>query len=652
MKRVIRWAIVVGLLLFAGLGAIPLTAQQNSPVDLTGTWVWVNHEDATNRYRGVDPGGRYEGMTINDAARMRADTYSEEWVSTSPLLQCRPRGPTYQPYALDPVQIDKQLDPISRQIVAYRITAHKTAGARMIWLDDRPHPSRYAAHSWEGSSTGTFKGPLLEINTTHLKESILTRNGVPSSFRATVIEQLFLDEPYLHWVFTVIDPDYLTEPLVRSGLYVRAPTQQLPPYPCQAEDNLPPDARQSYKVPHYLPGENPWLTETAFKFKVPLAAWRGYAQALYPEWYATGKTLAPPAAPDLLLKPSYNDESTRVADRADAQPERAITSGDASGDGSGDVEAVHAAGNVYVIAGAGGNIAASIGDDGVIMVDSGAAAGTGKVLAAIRQAATRLRPPENPESASPFNSTWQATHTFAEPKIRMIINTSDNSDHVQGNAAIRRSPMFGALGDGPAYQLGTSSGSSQQNLAHINVQQRMLVANAANAPTDTYFSDKYTLYRFFNGQAVQILHLPNAITDGDSVVWFRRSDVIATGDIYNSDIYPPIDVDRGGSINGEIEALNKVLDMSVTEYMSQGGTMIVPGHGWVSDSGDVGYYRDMLMILRDRIQNLIDRGMSLPQVKAARPTMDYDPLYGRQPKATARFVEAVYGSLKRKPTAK
>jgi hypothetical protein len=138
---------------------------------------------------------RSEGLTINDAARMRGDTYSEEWISTSPLLQCRPRGPTYQPYALDLVQIDKELDPVSRQIMAYRINVHKTAGARMIWLDDRPRPSSYAAHTWEGFSTGQFKGPVLEITSTHLKESIVTRNGVPSSFRATVIEQLFRTSP-------------------------------------------------------------------------------------------------------------------------------------------------------------------------------------------------------------------------------------------------------------------------------------------------------------------------------------------------------------------------------------------------------------------------------------------------------------------------
>ena len=135
------------------------------------------------------------------------------------------------------------------------------------------------------------------------------------------------------------------------------------------------------------------------------------------------------------------------------------------------VEPLHVAGNVYLIAGAGGNIAASIGGDGVIMVDSGVAAASEKVLEAIRQAVRVLRPPERPESASPFNSTWQATHAFAEPKIRMIINTSDSPDHVGGNATIRMSSMFGALGDGAAYQLGTSSGSSQQILAHVNVQQ-------------------------------------------------------------------------------------------------------------------------------------------------------------------------------------
>jgi glyoxylase-like metal-dependent hydrolase (beta-lactamase superfamily II) len=135
-------------------------------------------------------------------------------------------------------------------------------------------------------------------------------------------------------------------------------------------------------------------------------------------------------------------------------------------------------------------------------------------------------------------------------------------------------------------------------------------------------------------------------------VWFRKSDVIVTGDVYNSDIYPPIDTEKGGSIDGEIAALNRLADMCVTEYMAEGGTMIVPAHGWVSDAADLGYYRDMMVIIRNRMQSMIDKGMTLQQIKAAKPTMDYDPLYGREPGVTSQFVEAVYRSLTQKKAAK
>src|SRR5688572_17513652 len=184
------------------------------------------------------------------------------------------------------------------------------------------------------------------------------------------------------------------------------------------------------------------------------------------------------------------------------------------------------------------------------MVDSGAAAATDKVLATIREISRTLRPPARPESASPFNSTWQVMHSSPEPKIRMVMNTNDNLDHVGGNANIRKSPMFGPLGEGAAFQLALSSGSSQQIFSHVNVQQRLLTANPQLAPSDTYFTKKYTMWRFVNNQAIQVFHMPNAITDGDSAVWFRGADVIVTGDIYNSDIYPPIDLSRGGTIDG------------------------------------------------------------------------------------------------------
>ena len=609
------------LMLLAALASRPVFAQENRPIDLTGTWRWLPQEDERDRNPGAYPGDS-RGIPLNDAARMRADSYDEEWISTSPFLQCRPRSPGYQPKGLDPMRIDQTIDPVSRRLIAYRVSFEKTPGDRMIWLDSRPRPSQYAQHSWDGFSTGKFQGDTLEITTTHIKESFVRRNGVPTSFRATVIEHVSLEEPYLEWTFTVIDPDYLTEPLVRSATYVRAPTLELPPYPCQPELDQP---DSQYRVPHYLSGENPYLTESAVKYKTPLEGVRGGAETLYPEWRATGMNLSPPAA-QFPLKPVYNDASTHIAERADAQPKLPPAYDK--------IEALHVAGNVYILGGAGGNIAVSVGGDGVVMVDSGAAQAGDKVLAAIRQLTQTPRPAELPDASTPFADNWQATHAFPEPSIRMVINTNDNPDHAGGNATIRTSSLFHPIGD-------------QGIIAHEKVQSRMLQMKGA-APTTTYSSAKYTLHRFFNNQAVQILYMPNAITGGDSAVWFRRSDVIASGDVYNSDIYPQIDVDKGGSIDGEIEALAKLADMCVTEFMSQGGTMIIPGHGWISDAADLGYYRDMMMIIRDRIQNMIDKGMTLTQVKAAQPTMDYDPEYGRESGVTARFVEAVYRSLKEK----
>ena len=615
------------LLLLAVPAARPVSVQENSPIDLTGTWRWLPYEDERDRTPGAYPGD-YRGLPLNDAARMRADTYDEEVNATSLLLQCRPRGPSYQAKGLDPMRIDQVVDPVSRQLVALRIVYEKTPGDRMIWLDGRPRPSPYALHAWDGFSTGRFIGDTLEITTTHLKESYVRRNGVPASDRATVIEHVSLEEPFLEWTFTVVDPDYLTEPLVRSATYVRAPTLQLPLYPCQPEEYQP---GERYRVPHYLAGENPYLTESAVKYRMPQEGARGGAETTYPEW--RGAKLAPPQE-QYDYKPEYTDASTRIAERADAEPPR-TPSYDR-------IETLHLAGNVYLIAGAGGNIVVSAGGDGVLMVDSGAAAASDRVLGAVRQLVQSPRPGEPPEAASPYSSSWLATHAPAEPAIRFIINTSDSPDHVGGNPALRKSPMFRVLG----YR---DPSLSLQVLAHEAVGRRLAGSQTPElAPTDTYASEKYTLYRFFNNQAVQLVHAPKAVTDGDTLVWFRRADVVAAGDIYNSDIYPPIDTDRGGSIDGVIEALNRLVDMSVTEFMAQGGTVIVAGHGRIGDAADVGYYRDMLMVVRDRIQRMLDRGMTLAQVKAAKPTMDYDPLYGRQRGVTSRFVEAVYRSLAEK----
>ena len=186
-------------------------------------------------------------------------------------------------------------------------------------------------------------------------------------------------------------------------------------------------------------------------------------------------------------------------------------------------------------------------------------------------------------------------------------------------------------------------------LAHENVLNWMVGENLpfGALPTETYFVEDYKLSTFFNDEGVRLVHIPQATTDGDSLVYFRRSDVIAAGDVFNMDSFPIIDVDRGGHINGVLQALNYILELAIPEFRTEGGTMIVPGHGRLGDSADVGYYRDMLTIIRDQVQDLIDKGMTLQQVIAERPTFGYEGRFGSDTGwTTEMFIEAVYRSLK------
>jgi glyoxylase-like metal-dependent hydrolase (beta-lactamase superfamily II) len=195
------------------------------------------------------------------------------------------------------------------------------------------------------------------------------------------------------------------------------------------------------------------------------------------------------------------------------------------------------------------------------------------------------------------------------------------------------------------------AGQGATIIAQQNVQTRMSSMAAKDASSDGWPSDTFLEGRrrkFYNDEAIEVIWEPNAITDGDTIVHFRRSDVIVTGDIFNTTQYPPIDVKSGGSIYGEIDALDNVLDRTVYRHLGEGGTMIIPGNGRVSDEYELSEYRDMLAIIRDRVQTLIDGGATLEQVKAARVTVDYDDLYGANsgPWTTDNFVEEVYASLK------
>ena len=167
-------------------------------------------------------------------------------------------------------------------------------------------------------------------------------------------------------------------------------------------------------------------------------------------------------------------------------------------------------------------------------------------------------------------------------------------------------------------------------------------------PTDTFFVNEKDM--FFNGEGIQILHQANAHTDGDSMVFFRRSDVIVAGDIFTPGTYPIVDLARGGNVQGIIAALNQIIRLSIPADKQEGGTYVIPGHGHLCDQADVVVYRDMVTIVRDRVQDMVKKGMTLAQVKAAQPTLDYDPLYGSNTGfwTTDMFVEAVYKSLTEK----
>jgi glyoxylase-like metal-dependent hydrolase (beta-lactamase superfamily II) len=269
------------------------------------------------------------------------------------------------------------------------------------------------------------------------------------------------------------------------------------------------------------------------------------------------------------------------------------------------------------------NITLSVGPEGVLMVDTGVASFADQIAAAI-QKLTR-----NP--------------------IRYIVNTDADPDHTGGNAIFAKlGRPIGAGGAGSALFADIAGADPRAEIyAHINVLNRMADAPAAAWPTNTYFNDSKEL--FFNDEAVQILHLPAAHSDGDSLLFFRRSDVVSAGDVFDTTGYPRIDVAHGGSIQGEIDGLNRILDVTIPAAQQEGGTMVIPGHGRLCDEADVVEYRDMVTILRDRIADMKHRGMTLDQVKAARPTRDYDGRYGAAtgPWTTDMFVEAVYQGVAR-----
>ena len=277
----------------------------------------------------------------------------------------------------------------------------------------------------------------------------------------------------------------------------------------------------------------------------------------------------------------------------------------------------------FVIAGAGANLGVQVGDDGIVVVDAGSAASAPAVLAAIKRISSK--------------------------PIRYVIDTGPDADHVGGNEALAKAgeKLFaGGIGGGAP----SAADAVAPILSAEGVLRHMAKSPAGGWPTEVFHYSRKSMY--LNGEAIEVLHQPAAHTDSDVFAFFRRSDVVVAGDVLDTRQFPVIDVDRGGSIQGEIAALNRLVDLavpSVPVVTREAGTIVVPGHGHLVDQYDVVEYRDMVTIIRDRVRDLIKGGRSLAEVKAAQPAKGYMGRYGNQGGAwtTDHFVEAIYRSLAR-----
>lgn len=638
--------IAVGLLI-----SIPALTQGPArpavPVDIAGEYRLENNEEDTT---AQPPLGDYLGIPFNDAGRMRSDTTAESIWGT-PEYTCRPHAFPHQWRGLGGARILKEQDPLTREVKVYHIQFMRSLDWP-IYMDGRPHPPAWAPHTWTGFSTGEWIGNTLKVTTTHLKDGYLKRGGPQTSDMYTMTGYITRHDNILTIITYMDDPIYEDEPYVESTTYYYDPTSTVATETCNGSAFAENGGTDRHHVPHFLPGDNTaWKDLLKKEPAIPEAAVRGGVKTMYPEYKSVmtgGAALANLTVP--LSKSSLAIDK-KIADQSPKD---------------GQVHILPVQGNIYMLVADGTNVTVSVGQEGVLVVNTGSAAMSDKIVAAINQVATAVtsQPVANNCSgancpgiwgwASPYINSVISSPAPARP-IRYIINTSAAPEHVGGNEKIASTGFYPrTAGFGAAVE---SVGRIASIVAHENVLNRMSAPAgkqaaypAAALPTDTYFDELNKMPAYVNGEPVILYSAPAANTDGDSLVLFRRSDVIAAGNIFSTVSYPIIDLEKGGSVNGVIDGLNKILDLAVAEYRGQGGTYVIPSRGRLSDTADVASYRNMMVMVRDRIQALKAKGMTLDQVKAAKPTMDFDGRYGSNTGSwtTAMFIEAVYKSLKGK----
>jgi glyoxylase-like metal-dependent hydrolase (beta-lactamase superfamily II) len=560
-------------------------------VDLAGEWEHpglFGQEDFIDRGEGPEIGD-YLGLPLNEAGLRKAESHSGSWLSV-PEHQCTPHPAAYQTWGPNTLIINKEYDRITRQVNAIHLDG--TYGLdRIVWLDGRPHPSEDALHTFNGFSTGHWEGDTLVVETSHLKLGWLRRNGTPTSELARMTEYYTRYDNYLMVITVLDDPVYLTEPFIRTTEYALV-ARPLPVigfpfatndgpifYKCFPAEETTVD---KYHVPHYLPGANPLLDEFSEKYKVPRWTLDAGTATMYPEF---SQRLKQPAG-----------QAPQTPRQTAAVPRPQLPQG---------IRSMHVKGNVWAVMGGGGNVTVQVGDEGVLVVDTGTEQMAGAIRAEIRKIA-------------------------GDKPIRYVINTHWHADHTGGNARLAQEPKQRAA-----------------ILAHENVGLRLTESKSSvgSLVMDTFYGQSKNIY--FNGEAIEIIHVPSAHTDSDAIVFFRGSDVVSAGDVIATENLPIFLLKEGGSMNGSIDALNRIIDITVAETRGQGGTTVIPGHGRLYDEADVVEYRDMLTILRDRIQDGISKGKTLQQVKEMRPTLDYDGVFGATTGfwTTDMFIESAYQSL-------
>jgi glyoxylase-like metal-dependent hydrolase (beta-lactamase superfamily II) len=589
--------------------------------DVAGDWdqagggVFGFQEEFVDRGGGPDLGD-YAGLPINDALRYKASLYSPSWL-TIPEHQCLPHPSTYQYRSPGGLSVVKEYDPVTQRLIAYRFYGSYGL-ARVVWMDGRAHPPANARHTYEGFSTGRWSGNQLVVETTHLKAGFLRRNGIAHSDRARMVEHFVRHDDYLTLTTAVDDPLYLDEPFVRSTdfrLDPRANTRLAEFggfvnggdsegfgasdvfYKCAPTEET---AIEHGAVPSFMPGANDDLDMFAKRHNVPLEAALGGSATMYPEYAERLRPGAGSAAPAPAVQASTPREPRDARAQRSSPPSAAPNA---------DVSSLHVAGQVWLIAAGSRNVAVQVGSEGVLVVNPGSEDLAEAVLAEIG----RIAPDQG---------------------IRVIVTTDDDLAHVGGIARL-------AAGATPAAQRAAV-------IAHENALLRIAAAGLSDehAPTDVFFRGTREL--FFNGEPIEIIHVPAATSDGDLLVFFRGSDVVVAGGVIEDLTYPVIREDAGGTVNGTLAALNGILDITIAEFRAQGGTLVIPNRGRIYDEGDVAEYRDMLTIVRDRVQDAIAKGATLDEVREARLARDYDRRYGAEsrPASPDAVITTVYRSLR------